>query len=153
PTCGPAPAGTTNSAATAMTRRAASTSGAWPLQSPTWGSQSASRNRPPNRPPRPSGSTNRSRWTTPSATGAGSFARPGLSLSTEEEGPMRENPELDDVFLNHTGDGPARKPTRLRKRRATGGRDKTRRLAFRVLALLAGLDAPGRERVLKAALR
>lgn len=68
---------------------------------------------------------------------------------------MRENPDLDDVFLGHAGDGiSGRKPAKQRKRlKASGERDRTRRYAFRVLALLAGLDAPARARVLKSAMR
>lgn len=61
---------------------------------------------------------------------------------------MRENPDLDDVFLDHTD-----RPKKAKRRRTAGARDKIRRYAFRVLSLLAGLDAGGRERVLKAALR
>ena len=64
---------------------------------------------------------------------------------------MRDNPDLDDVFLNHAAERP--KPVKPRRRRQSGNRDKVRRYAFRVLALLAGLDATDRERVLKAAQR
>jgi len=51
----------------------------------------------------------------------------------------------------------AKRPTakgKARKRRVSGlDRDRTRRTAFKVLALLADLEAADREKVLKCALR
>jgi hypothetical protein len=70
---------------------------------------------------------------------------------------QRINPDLDAAFMgagnaDTTPNGQTRK---RRKRRSPGGldRDRTRRIAFRVLALLADLPAPDREKVLKCALR
>jgi hypothetical protein len=75
---------------------------------------------------------------------------------------MRENPDLDR-FMRETD--PDAVPIRVklpmpqqqqRKRTRKAGapdRDQVRRRAFRVLALLADLDAQGRARVLKAAER
>jgi hypothetical protein len=70
---------------------------------------------------------------------------------------QRPNPDLDDVFLGAADPGPTPngpvKPKK-RKRSAAGlDRDKTRRIAFKLLALLADLSAPDREKVLKCALR
>ena len=54
---------------------------------------------------------------------------------------MRENPDLDDVFLDHKGAGlHAAKPTKQRQPRSTTDRDKVRRFAFRVLALLTAFS-------------
>jgi hypothetical protein len=64
---------------------------------------------------------------------------------------VRDNPDLDDIFLDYEGGSVNRKP--VRQPDAGPERDKTRRLAFRVLAMLSRLDAPSRRRVLKAALR
>jgi hypothetical protein len=68
---------------------------------------------------------------------------------------MRENPDLDDVFLGTSGQSvntPA-KGQQKHKRAAGLARDQVRGYAFRALALLAGLSAPERERVLKLALK
>jgi hypothetical protein len=68
---------------------------------------------------------------------------------------MRENPDLDDMFLTSNGQDVNRpaKGQKKRKRAAGLARDQVRGYAFRALALLAGLSAPERERVLKLALR
>jgi hypothetical protein len=70
---------------------------------------------------------------------------------------QRINPDLDAEFMgagaaDQTPNGQVKPPKR--KRSAAGlDRDKTRRIAFQVLALLADLAASDRERVLKSALR
>jgi hypothetical protein len=70
---------------------------------------------------------------------------------------QRINPDLDAEFLGAgAADQTPNGQVKRRKRRlsATGlDRDKTRRIAVRVLALLADLPAPDREKVLKCALR
>jgi hypothetical protein len=68
---------------------------------------------------------------------------------------MRDNPDLDNVFLDSNGQDvnePA-KGQRKRKRPAGLSRDRVRRYAFRALALLADLSAAARERVLKFAMK
>lgn len=68
----------------------------------------------------------------------------------------RRNPDLDDVFLDHAGEPinqPARGKPKRRRPATAGGRDRIRRRAFRVLALLADLTAEQRSAVLKAAER
>jgi hypothetical protein len=68
---------------------------------------------------------------------------------------MRDNPDLDDVFLDRSNQDvnrPARSPKK-RPRTAGLSRDQVRGYAFRALALLANLSAPERERVLKLAMK
>jgi hypothetical protein len=68
---------------------------------------------------------------------------------------MQDNPDLDDVFLE-TNTQNVNKPAKGQKKRkgAAGlSRDQVRGYAFRALALLAGLSAPERERVLKFAMK
>jgi hypothetical protein len=69
--------------------------------------------------------------------------------------PVRDNPDLDDVFLTSNGQDVNRpaKGQKKRKRAAGLSRDRVRRHAFRALALLADLSAAERERVLKFALK
>lgn len=63
---------------------------------------------------------------------------------------MRDNPELDQ-FMNDTASPPPI-PKRKGKRKAVRlKRDAARRRAFRVLAMLADLDAPQRAQVLRIA--
>jgi hypothetical protein len=66
--------------------------------------------------------------------------------------PTRHNPDLD-AFME--GGEPVNQPPRgqRRRRKVAGSRDKIRRRAFRVLALLADLAADDRLAVLKAAER
>jgi hypothetical protein len=74
---------------------------------------------------------------------------------------MRENPDLDRFMRDTDPDATpiklklARQRQQRKRTRKAGSpdRDQVRRRAFRVLALLADLDAPGRARVLKAAER
>lgn len=65
----------------------------------------------------------------------------------------RKNPDLDAVL----GDAPGLKSPlpKIKKRRKPSSldRDKSRRLAFKVLALLADLGAKERQRVLNHAIR
>jgi hypothetical protein len=68
---------------------------------------------------------------------------------------VRENPDLDDAFLGTSGPDVNRpaKGQKRRKRAAGLTRDQVRGYAFRALALLAGLAAPERERVLRLAMK
>jgi hypothetical protein len=70
---------------------------------------------------------------------------------------QRHNPDLDDVFLAAGDSSPTPngqvKPKKRKRSAASLDRDKTRRIAFKLLALLADLPAPDREKVLKCALR
>lgn len=66
---------------------------------------------------------------------------------------MRHNPDLDGVFNGPTDDVNSTilpKPKRRRRTKAMS-RDVAKRHAFRVLNLLAGLDARERDRVLRLA--
>jgi hypothetical protein len=63
--------------------------------------------------------------------------------------PLRDNQDLDDVFMNHGEE----KPKTKRRKRVTGAQDAIRRRAFRVLAILADLGGKDRLKVLKAAER
>jgi hypothetical protein len=66
----------------------------------------------------------------------------------------RKAEEAGDVFLGHTGEPAAsRKLPKGRRKRSPGDRDAVRRRAFKVLALLADLDAKERAKVLQAAAR
>lgn len=63
---------------------------------------------------------------------------------------MRENPDLDDVFLGSpSSDGVKSKTRRRRKTGITA--DLVRRYAYKVLNILATLDASARRRVLAKA--
>jgi len=66
---------------------------------------------------------------------------------------MRENQDLDDVFLP---DGDEDRPKRVKRKRRkgiVGQRDRYRRIAFKVLALLSDLDPKQRSAVLRTAER
>ena len=65
---------------------------------------------------------------------------------------MRENPDLDAVFDGATA-ATLPLPREKKRRKEKTDRDVIRRRAFRVLALLADLDARHRLAVLKAAER
>lgn len=60
---------------------------------------------------------------------------------------MRDNEVLDEAF----NEIPSKK--RRRKRRPGLSADQVRRLAYRVLNLISGLDGPARRRVLREAAR
>lgn len=67
---------------------------------------------------------------------------------------MRDNPDLDDVINDNFGTGPQRGGLRKRRRSPPKvSRDQVRRLAFRVLATLSGIDADARRRVLNHAMK
>jgi hypothetical protein len=68
--------------------------------------------------------------------------------SPVSEAAMRDNEALDE-FMADTAD--ANTPRKRRRKAARLKRDQARRRAFRVLALLADLDAPQRAQVLKVA--
>jgi hypothetical protein len=67
---------------------------------------------------------------------------------------MRDNSDLDRVFLGSTDNvNSTRLPKQRRKKAAPGKRDALRRRAFKVLAILADLGSADRLAVLKAAER
>jgi len=73
---------------------------------------------------------------------------PGSVSHIERSSAMRDNPDLDS-FMRETAD----KPRKRRRKAVRLKRDAARRRAFKVLALLADLDAPQRAQVLKVAAR
>ena len=64
---------------------------------------------------------------------------------------LRDNPDLDDVFLESMSPGAKRTKRRRKARSQPLSADQARRYAFKVLSILSGLSAPQRTQVLKAA--